>query len=87
MTPGGDDLHLAFLRAGGRDAFRAALDRDEAVPVEVVRGRVVEVDRQDDPLRVDDALCPAPEVPRRLRVTHSDLVVEVIVPASATGGE
>ena len=51
--PGGDHLHLAFLRAGGRDAFRAALDLDEVLPVEVVRGRVVEMDRQDDPLRVD----------------------------------
>jgi diacylglycerol kinase family enzyme len=85
MTPGGDVLHLAFLRAEGRDAFRAALDRDEALPVEVLRGRVVEVDRADDPLRIDDALCAAPETPRRLRVTRADLVVEVIVPAMAIG--
>ena len=87
MTPGGDHLHLAFLRAGGRDAFRAALDLDEVLPVEVVRGRVVEMDRQDDPLRVDDELWPAEEAGTHVRVTRSDLAVEVIVPAMAAEGE
>jgi len=87
MIPGGGDLHLAFLRAAGRDAFRAALESDEALPVEVVRGRVIEMDRQDDPLRVDDELWPAEEAGTHVRVTRSNLLVEVIVPAMAAGGE
>ena len=48
----------------------AALDLDEVLPVEVVRGAGwSEMDRQDDPLRVDDELWPAEEAGTHVRVT------------------
>ena len=79
--PADEDLDVAYLRTAGREAFREALLSDDPLPVEVVRGRRVDITWIGDSLRIDDDFPEPPGVAHRLSATLADRPVEVLVPS------
>ena len=85
--PGDGLLDVVYLRRAGIGAFLQAMEAGAPLPLDLVRGRTVELTWCDEPLRVDDDFPQPPGARRRVSVTLSDTPARVIVPAKPDTGE
>lgn len=70
-VPMDGQITVAFIREGGRQAFRTALAREDALPTELRRGSEIALEWKGDALRVDDDLFMPPDAPVTLRIRRS----------------
>ena len=82
--PGDGVLTVAFLTPEGRGAMLDALDAsDRPLPLEIARGRRVELTWNGEPLRIDDKFPDAEEASCNLTVEIDREPVRLVLPPSA----